>query len=45
MASGIKVGIAMGYLFLKLFWYVLAAFVVGLVVGWVTCSRIEDGQA
>ena len=35
----------MGYLFTKLLWYVLAAFVIGLVVGWVTCSQIEDEQA
>ena len=35
----------MGYLFLKLFWYVAIAFVVGLVVGWVTCSRAEDSQS
>ncbi len=33
----------MGYLFTKLLWYVLAAFVIGLVVGWVTC-QVEDGQ-
>lgn len=33
----------MGYLFTQLFWYVAIAFLVGLVVGWVTCSRIEDG--
>lgn len=35
----------MGYLFLKLIWYVAIAFAVGLVVGWVTCSRIEDRQS
>jgi hypothetical protein len=34
----------MGYLFAQLFWYVLIAFLVGLIVGWATCSRIEDGQ-
>lgn len=34
----------MGYLFGKLIWYVLIAFVVGLAVGWATCSRVEDGQ-
>lgn len=31
-----------GYLFIQLFWYVLIAFAVGLVVGWATCSRVED---
>jgi len=34
----------MGYLFIKLFWYVAIAFLVGLVVGWTTCNRIEDGK-
>ena len=34
----------MGYLFIKLLWYVAIAFVVGLVVGWTTCSRIEDSR-
>ncbi len=34
----------MGYLLTKLLLFVLAAFVIGLVVGWVTCSRAEDGQ-
>lgn len=35
----------MGYLLAKLFWFVLGAFVIGLIVGWVTCNQIEDGQA
>lgn len=35
----------MGYLFAKLLWFVLAAFVIGLLIGWTTCSGIEDGQA
>jgi len=35
----------MAYLFLKLFWYVLAAFVIGLAVGWATCTRSDHGQA
>ncbi len=39
--SGVK---DMGYLFGKLIWYVAIAFVVGLAVGWATCSRVEDGQ-
>jgi uncharacterized membrane protein YciS (DUF1049 family) len=34
----------MGYLFLQLVWYVAIAFAVGLVVGWVTCSRIETDR-
>lgn len=34
----------MGYLVTQLIWYVLIAFVIGLAVGWVTCSRIEDGR-
>ncbi len=32
----------MGYLFVKLFWYVLLAFVIGLTVGWFTCSEAGD---
>lgn len=35
----------MAYLFVKLFWYVLIAFVIGLAVGWVTCTRGDDAQA
>jgi hypothetical protein len=34
----------MGYLFAKLFWYVLLAFVIGLAVGWLTCSRVEQDR-
>lgn len=29
----------MDYLFVKLFWYLAAAFAIGLLVGWVSCSR------
>ncbi len=29
----------MVYLATKLLWYIVAAFVIGLVVGWATCSR------
>jgi hypothetical protein len=29
----------MDYLFVKLVWYVVAAFAVGLVVGWFSCGR------
>lgn len=32
----------MSYLFMRLFWYVLAAFATGLVVGWISCDRAED---
>lgn len=32
----------MGYLFTQLIWYVVISFVLGLAVGWLTCSRIED---
>jgi hypothetical protein len=27
----------MDYLFLKLFWWVAGAFVLGLIVGWLSC--------
>jgi len=29
----------MDYLVAKLFWYLLAAFAVGIFVGWVSCGR------
>jgi hypothetical protein len=32
----------MDYLVMKLLWYVLAAFVIGLLVGWVSCGQAED---
>jgi uncharacterized membrane protein YciS (DUF1049 family) len=32
----------MGYLFTQLIVYVAIAFAVGLVVGWMTCSRAND---
>lgn len=32
----------MGYLFMQLVWYVAIAFGLGLAVGWMTCSRIEN---
>jgi hypothetical protein len=35
----------MGYLLSKLFWYVLVALVLGLVVGWVTCTARDDSEA
>lgn len=35
----------MGYLFLKLFWFVVLAFVIGLAVGWVTCNGADNERA
>lgn len=32
----------MDYLLVKLLWYVVLAFAIGLVVGWVSCGRIEE---
>lgn len=32
----------MSYLFVKLFWYVLLAFVIGLIVGWFTCTSADE---
>jgi hypothetical protein len=32
----------MDYLFVELFWYLAAAFAVGLCVGWISCGRVED---
>lgn len=32
----------MEYLAVKLIWYLAAAFVIGLVVGWISCGRVED---
>lgn len=34
----------MSYLLAKLFWYVLAAFVAGLAVGWFSCAPDEEGS-
>jgi hypothetical protein len=31
----------MEYLVVKLFWWLLAAFAVGLLIGWMSCSRTE----
>jgi hypothetical protein len=31
----------MDYLALQLVWWLLGAFVLGLVVGWVSCGRVE----
>jgi hypothetical protein len=32
----------MDYLLIKLFWYVMAAFAIGLAVGWISCGPVED---
>lgn len=32
----------MDYLLIKLFWYLMVAFVIGLLVGWVSCGRAEE---
>lgn len=32
----------MSYLFFTLSWYVVAAFVIGIGVGWATCVDAED---
>lgn len=29
----------MDYLFVKLFWYLVVAFLIGIAMGWITCSR------
>lgn len=32
----------MDYVFLKLIWYIAAAFVLGLTVGWFSCGRAKN---
>lgn len=32
----------MDYLFVKLFWYIVVSFGIGIVVGWLSCSPRED---
>ena len=32
----------MDYLIVSLFWYLAAAFAIGLVVGWMSCGGGED---
>jgi hypothetical protein len=32
----------MDYLALQLMWWLLGAFALGLVVGWVSCGRVES---
>lgn len=29
----------MDYLFVKLFWYIFAAFLIGIAMGWFSCGR------
>jgi len=35
----------MGYLITKLVWYVVLAFVIGLIVGWITCAEARDDRS
>ncbi len=32
----------MDYLLAQLIWYVVAAFALGVAVGWISCSRVKD---
>lgn len=32
----------MDFLFVKLIWFILFAFLLGLAVGWLTCTRPEE---
>lgn len=32
----------MTYLLSKLVWYVVASFVIGVFVGWISCGRVQD---
>jgi hypothetical protein len=32
----------MDYLAYQLAWWLLAAFVIGLVIGWIACERIDN---
>ena len=34
----------MDYLFAKLFWWIVVAFLVGLCVGWYSCGRADSDQ-
>ena len=34
----------MDYLVYKLFWWLLIAFAIGLVIGWLSCSRKASDQ-
>ncbi len=35
----------MDYLIVKFFWWLVLAFAVGMIVGWMTCNQNEDDQA
>ena len=35
---------SMDYLFLKLFWWIALAFVLGAAVGWYSCVETEEDQ-
>jgi hypothetical protein len=32
----------MDYLLIKLLWYIVLAFAIGMFVGWFSCGRVED---
>ncbi len=32
----------MDYLIVKLLWYIVAAFLIGAYVGWISCGRAEN---
>lgn len=34
----------MDYLAFKLVWWLVLAFAIGLVVGWLSCSRVENDR-
>ena len=38
-------GCGMDYLAYQLAWWLLAAFALGLVVGWLSCARPDDADA
>jgi hypothetical protein len=35
----------MEYLVVKLFWWLLGAFAIGMVIGWMSCSRTGTDRA
>jgi hypothetical protein len=35
----------MDYLAYRLIWWLLVAFAIGLIIGWVSCSRTTGGHA
>jgi hypothetical protein len=34
----------MDYLIAKLFWWLVVAFAIGLIIGWLSCSRTETDK-